>query len=99
MTSSSGLAIPLGAPYSEQAQEFLSYLLRPAQQARIAELAGVGPANLEAQPAWSENGAKVNAFGPANTGTSVAVDPAWWSQNWSDASTKFNTWRTPPPAA
>ena len=95
MTSASGMAIPLGAPYRQEAEAFLSFLLKPEQQARIAELLGASPANLAAQPSWSENGAKVNPFGP-ETGTIVAVDQVWWSQNWTDTSTKFNTWRTPP---
>jgi putative spermidine/putrescine transport system substrate-binding protein len=96
MTSVSGLAIPRGSPYRKEAEAFLSFVLQPAQQARIAELLGVSPINLGAQPTWSENGAKVDAFGEANDGTSVAVDQVWWSQNWTETSTKFNTWRTPP---
>src|SRR5690606_10253815 len=43
MTGVSGLAIPRGAPYRTEAQAFLSFVLRPEQQARIAELLGVAP--------------------------------------------------------
>lgn len=98
VTSVSGLAIPLGAPYRQQALEFMSFLLQSEQQERIAELLGVSPINLEAKPTQSVNSIMVDGLGSANTGSTVAVDQVWWSQNWADASTKFNTWRNPPAA-
>lgn len=96
MTGVSGLAIPRGAPYQVEAQAFLSYVLQPESQARIAELLGVAPANDDAEPTLSENGAKVDVFGPANTGTVAAVDQVWWSQNWADVFTEFDSWMAPP---
>jgi putative spermidine/putrescine transport system substrate-binding protein len=98
LTGVSALAIPRGAPYADLAQQYLSFALRPEQQARLAELAGVEPVNVEAEPNRSMNSAMVNAFGPANTGTTVAIDQAWWSQHWAAAAAAFAAWHTPPPA-
>lgn len=97
MTSVTGIAVPLGAPHKVPAEEFLSFLLQPEQQAKMAEVGGVAPVNREAEPEWSETGAVVNGFGSANTGSSVAVDPAWWSQQGPEILAQFNAWRNPPP--
>jgi putative spermidine/putrescine transport system substrate-binding protein len=92
MTSINGMAIPLGAPNQAEAEKFMAFLLLPEQQAKMAELSGVAPSNLLSQPRLTENGEKINAFGPANTGRSVAVDPIWWGQNWNQISDEFNRW-------
>jgi Spermidine/putrescine-binding periplasmic protein len=98
LTNVSSLAIPRGSPLIEQALHFLSYVLQPSQQARIAEVGGVEPVNREAEPARSANGDLVDAFGPANTGTTVAIDQQWWGQNRTEALAAFEAWRNPPPA-
>lgn len=92
MTSINGMAIPLGAPHQAEAEKFMSFMLQPEQQATMAELSGVAPSNLLSQPSLTETGEKINAFGPANTGRSVAVDPIWWGQNWNQISEEFNRW-------
>jgi putative spermidine/putrescine transport system substrate-binding protein len=92
LTNVSGLAVPRGSPYREQAEQFLSFVLQPDQQTRIAELAGVEPVHLDAKPDRSANSNLVNAFGPANAGTTVAIDQQWWGQNWASTVTKFNVW-------
>jgi len=98
LTTVSGLAIPRGSPYLEQAQQFLSFVLQPSQQTRIAEVTGVEPVNLEAEPNRSDSSNSVNAFGPANTGTTVAIDQQWWGQNWASTSAEFHAWLNPAPA-
>ena len=35
---------------------------------------------------------KVNAFGPANTGKTFQIDPAWWSQNFNQTVERFTKW-------
>jgi putative spermidine/putrescine transport system substrate-binding protein len=92
MTSVNGMAIPVGAPHQAEAERFMSFLLRPEPQAKMAELSGVAPSNLLSQPNLTDNGEKINAFGPANTGRNVAVDPIWWGQNWNQISEEFNRW-------
>lgn len=98
LTNVSALAIPRGSAYVEQALHFLSYVLQPSQQTRIAEVTAVEPVNLDAKPNRSDNSNAVNAFGPANAGTTVSIDQQWWGQNWASVSTNFHTWlNTPPP--
>jgi len=99
LTNVSGLAIPRGSAYIEHALQFLSFVLQPEQQSRIAEVAGVDPVNRDADPTRSVNSNSVNAFGPANTGTTVAIDQQWWGQNWAAAVARFHAWRNPPPEA
>ncbi|MBX6750038.1 MAG: extracellular solute-binding protein [Micromonosporaceae bacterium] len=99
LTTVSGLAIPRGSAYTEHALQFLSFVLQPNQQSRIAEVTAVEPVNRDADPNRSVNSNSVNAFGPANTGTTVAIDQQWWGQNWADALAEFNAWRNPPPAS
>ncbi len=92
VTSIDGLAIPKGSPHKEEAEKFLGFLLQAEQQAKMASLAGVGPVNLKAEPTYSENGKKVNAFGPANTGTTVQADAEYWGKNYNQISTRVTQW-------
>lgn len=92
VTAVSALAIPRKSPYQAEALAFLSYVLRPEQQERIAEALSVAPTNTDAEPALPENGARVDVFGPANTGTVVAMDHDWWSQNWIGTFAEFRDW-------
>jgi putative spermidine/putrescine transport system substrate-binding protein len=92
MTSVDGMAIPKGAPHKAAAERFMSFILQAPQQQKIAELIGVAPSNNKSEPALTENGKMINAFGPANTGKNVAVDSVWWGDHWNQISTEFNKW-------
>jgi len=92
MTSIDGLAVPKGAPNKAAAERFLSFILQPEQQAAMAEAVGVAPSNLLSKPNLTENGRKIDAFGPVNTGKNVPVDAVWWGQNWNQISTEFTKW-------
>jgi putative spermidine/putrescine transport system substrate-binding protein len=92
LTSTNGLAIPKGASNLAEAQKFLSFVLQPESQARMASFAGVAPSNLMAKPTYTPNGHKVNAFGPANTGTTFQIDPGWWGQNINRVTERFTRW-------
>jgi putative spermidine/putrescine transport system substrate-binding protein len=92
VTSIDGLAVPKGSPHLAEIEKFLSFVMQPEQQARMATLGGVGPTNLKSVPTYSNNGAKVNAFGPANTGKTFQVDPVWWSQNFNQTVARFTAW-------
>jgi len=92
VTSIDGLAIPKGAANLQATEQFMSFLLQPAQQAKMAELAGVAPSNLLAKPVYTANGNKVNAFGKADTGTTFQVNAQWWSSHFNQISTEFTNW-------
>ncbi|MET7400333.1 extracellular solute-binding protein [Dactylosporangium sp. NPDC005572] len=92
MTSVDGLAIPKGSPKKAAAERFMSFILKPEQQQKISEAIGVAPSNLLSKPNYTENGAKINTFGPANTGKSVPVDAVWWGKNWNQISADFTKW-------
>lgn len=92
VTSIDGLAIPKGASNLPATEQFLSFLLQPAQQAKMAELAGVAPSNLLAKPVYTANGNKVNAFGKSDTGTTFQVNATWWSSHFNQISAEFTSW-------
>jgi putative spermidine/putrescine transport system substrate-binding protein len=92
VTSLDGLAVPKGSPHLPQIQKFLSFVMQPESQARMASLAGIGPSNLLSKPTYTPNGHKVNAFGPANTGKTFQIDPGWWSQNYNQVAERFTRW-------
>ncbi len=92
VTSIDGLSIPVGASNVQATETFISFLLQPAQQAKMAELAGVAPSNLLASPVYTANGNKVNAFGKADTGTTFQVNATWWSSHFNQISTEFTNW-------
>ncbi len=72
VTSVDALSVPKGSPHLDEIQKFLSFVMQPEPQARMATLAGIGASNLKAVPTYTANGNKVNAFGPANTGKTPA---------------------------
>ncbi|MET0430708.1 MAG: extracellular solute-binding protein [Microvirga sp.] len=92
VTSMDGLSVPKGSPYLPEIQKFLGFVLQPESQARMASFSGAAPSNLKAQPTYSANGNKINAFGPANTGRTFQVDPAWWSANFNQTAERFTRW-------
>jgi putative spermidine/putrescine transport system substrate-binding protein len=92
MTSIDGLAIPKGAPNKKAAEEFISFLLQPTQSAKMASLAGVAPSNLKAVPTYTAHGNTVNAFGKANTGTTVQADASYWGKNYNQIAAQVTSW-------
>ncbi len=92
VTSIDGIAIPKGSPNKAAIEQFLSFILQPTQQAKMASLTGVVPNNKESKPTYTANGNKVNAFGPANTGTNVQVNAEYWSKNYNQISARFTQW-------
>jgi putative spermidine/putrescine transport system substrate-binding protein len=92
ITSIDGLAIPKGSKNKKAAEKFISFLLQPEQSAKMASLAGVAPANLKSVPTYSDNGNRINAFGEANTGTTVQASAEYWGKNYNQISTKVTQW-------
>jgi putative spermidine/putrescine transport system substrate-binding protein len=93
VTSIDGLAIPKGSPHKEAIEKFFSYLLQPAQSAKMAELAGAGASNTAAKPKYTDNGNAVNAFGPANTGkVTMQIDANYWGKNYNKVQAQVTNW-------
>lgn len=92
VTSLDGLAVPKGSPHLAEIEKFLSFVLQPESQARMASFSGAAASNLKSQPTYSANGNKINAFGPANTGQTFQVDPVWWSTNFNQTAERFTKW-------
>jgi putative spermidine/putrescine transport system substrate-binding protein len=92
VTSLDGLAVPKGSPHFAEIQKFLSFVMQPESQARMASIAGIGASNLLSKPTYTANGNKVNAFGPANTGKTFQIDPSWWSTNFNQTVERFTKW-------
>lgn len=92
VASINAFAVPLGAPNAAAAEAFLKTTVAPAPAGQIAEALGVAPVNLAAQLNLSENAAKVEVFGEANTGETVVQDIEWYAANFSDVTTKLTNW-------
>jgi putative spermidine/putrescine transport system substrate-binding protein len=92
VTSIDGLAIPKGSPYKAQIEQFFSYILQPDSSAAMASLAGVAPVNTKSKPKYTAHGNEVNAFGPANTGTTVPASASYWGKNYNEVSAKVTSW-------
>ena len=93
VTSMDGLSVPKGSPIPRRrSRSFWASSCSLTPQARMASFSGSAPSNLKAQPTYSANGNKVNAFGPANTGKTFQVDPVWWSANFNQTVERFTRW-------
>jgi putative spermidine/putrescine transport system substrate-binding protein len=92
LSSADGIAIPKGSKNKEAVEKFMSFLVKPEQSQKMSELSGTAPANNLAKPNLPENGAKVNAFGEANTGERIPISSEYWSENFNTVSERFTTW-------
>jgi len=92
LASFNSFAVPLGSPKKEAATEFLKFMVQPEQSAREAELGGVGAINLKSKPKLSENGQKVDIYGPENTGETIVQNIAWYAENYNDVQPRLVAW-------
>ena len=92
VASLNGTAIPKGSKNAAAAQEFLSSVTAPGPAAAIAENVGVTPVNKTAKPNLQGAAAKVQVYGPDNTGTTLLQDIGWYSKNFNEATTKLTNW-------
>ncbi|GAA3949035.1 ABC transporter substrate-binding protein [Microbacterium soli] len=92
VTNYAVLVVPKGSPNKEEAMRFIEFATSVEPAAEFAELSTTAPSNLEAVPEYTELQSMLDVFGPANTGSRVAMDATWWSQNYSEMTDRFNTW-------
>lgn len=92
VASINAFAVPLGAPNKAATEAFLATVVLPDRAAHIAEKLGVAPVNLAAKLNLSENAAKLEVFGAANTGKTVVQNIDWYADNFSAVTTKLTNW-------
>ncbi len=92
VASINAFAVPLGAPNKAATESFLATVVLPDRAAHISEKLGVAPVNLAARPNLSANAAKVEVFGPANTGETVVQNIEWYASNFGAVTTKLTNW-------
>jgi putative spermidine/putrescine transport system substrate-binding protein len=92
VVSVNALAVPLGSKNKETAQDFLQSLVQPEPVAKITEMLGTVPVNVNAKPNLTPNGKLVEVYGPVNTGETVVQDIDWYAQHWDEVTTKLNNW-------
>ncbi len=85
-------AVPKGDPNLAAAEKFIEFADQPGPSAKIAELDGVAPINLNSKPDLSKNAQLVNPFGPADTGTVVTQNVQWYAQNNNADTTILDHW-------
>lgn len=92
VASINAFAVPKGSPNAKAAQAFLATVVGPEPVASICKALGTAPVNKAAKLDLSENGKKVEVYGPANTGKTVLQNIDWYAKNFDDATTKLNNW-------
>lgn len=92
VVSVNALAVPLGSKHKATAEDFLRSLVQPEPVAKITEMLGTVPVNVNAKPDLTENGKAVEVYGPVNTGETVVQDIDWYAQHWDEVTTKLNNW-------
>jgi putative spermidine/putrescine transport system substrate-binding protein len=92
VASLNAFAVPLGSPNKAAAEEFVKSVVEPDQVAKISELLGVSPVNSLAKPDLDQYAKQVEAYGPANTGTTLLQDVGWYADNFNDTSTTLTNW-------
>lgn len=88
------LVIPKGSPHKDLAQQFIQYASQPAQSAKFASAAGVGPANTTAKATLDDLAQQVDPFSAAHKAHEVLMNADWWAQNADDATTAWTKWMT-----
>jgi len=73
------LVIPKGSPHAALATKFVKYSSQPAQAAKFATLAGVGPANTKAKPQYNADQAEVSY--QKHSKQIVVMNGNWWAKN------------------
>jgi len=92
LIAANALAVVKGSPHGATAQDFLRSLVAPGPQARMSELTGVLPINVNAKPNLTEAGKAVAAYADGNGGVKVVQDTDWYAKNFNEVSTRVNTW-------
>lgn len=81
--------IPKGAVHKELAQEFISFALKPEQQAAYSQLIDYAPTNKKALDLLPEDVKQRLGSGQKNK---IMIDVKYWAENFDKVNERFNKW-------
>jgi putative spermidine/putrescine transport system substrate-binding protein len=86
------LAVPVNAPNHDEAMKLIAAMTQPERVAKLTDHILYGPVNPAAYDTGLIPEDRLNklATAPANAGTSVFSDPAWWVENGEAAQIAFD---------
>ncbi|WP_108258907.1 ABC transporter substrate-binding protein [Mangrovicoccus ximenensis] len=86
------LAVPAGAPHPEEAMKLIAAMTTAEREARLTDHILYGPVNPAAYETGliPEDRLELLATAPANAGSSVYSDPAWWVAHGQEAQIAFD---------
>ncbi|HEY0247166.1 MAG TPA: extracellular solute-binding protein [Gryllotalpicola sp.] len=87
-----GFAVPKGDKHLDVIENFIEASVQPGPAAKIAELDGVIPINLNAKPDLSKSAALFNPYDKSHGGTIVPQDNDWLAKNNNQATQQMTTW-------
>lgn len=85
-------AIPKGSKNVAATTKFIEFTLQPEPSAKMAELAGVSPVNLNSKPVKTKNAEAVDILGKANTGKTIIQDTDYFSKNFNKLQPVLTNW-------
>lgn len=89
LAMSTSWIIPKGAPHKELAQEFISFAMKPEQQAAYSQLIDYAPTNKKALDLLSED---VKQRLGSNEKNKIMIDVKYWAENFNEVNKRFNKW-------
>jgi putative spermidine/putrescine transport system substrate-binding protein len=93
VTSLNAFAVPLGSKHVAAVEQFLKFVVQPAQVAAISASEGVAPVNRAAKPNLSPSAAKLQVYNKkVNPGQTINQSVSWYSKNFNAVTTKLSNW-------
>ncbi|MGC5325941.1 ABC transporter substrate-binding protein [Brevibacillus sp. SYSU BS000544] len=89
LAMSTSWIIPKGAPHKELAQEFISFAMKPEQQAAYSQLIDYAPTNKKALDLLPEEVKQRLGSGEKNK---IMIDIKYWAENFNEVNKSFNKW-------
>lgn len=87
------LAIPKGSKKRANATRLISFMNQPEVQARLAEAAFVGPANVKALDPLSDSLKRELPTYHTQAGEMLVLNAEWWGENLAKMEEKWNEWK------
>jgi putative spermidine/putrescine transport system substrate-binding protein len=87
------LAVPKNAKHRDNAMKLIQWMNDPKRQADLAKLTGIGPGNAKAFDYLSEDEKADLASYHYQKGEMVLFDNAWWGENESAMTQRWNAWK------
>jgi putative spermidine/putrescine transport system substrate-binding protein len=85
--------IPRGAPHKNVAMEFIASAIDPMQQAKMAELTGLGPSNGEAMGHIAAEQAAVLPSNPEYLDKQFVLNNEWWLDHEAEMIERWQAWK------